>query len=1220
MGGGLVWFIYFFSTPIMKSSFKQSRYALRDRPSVSYRGGVVAQQSVADQDVAQCDGNRPIDGGRTFACHICGSTCPTSRGIKIHMSRVHKVKEEGGRSMARAASTEAIPSAQSEDSAQHHKNPFWTSDFSHKSKILPSEQIKSCVRKPALRLPHLNDAKAWGLLEEAIMVKVDDVMKAGGDGAPQKMIALEDHIYSVCAKLHGTREEKSASHVKAAPSKRRRPRELVLLAKQKTQLRREWRIAKAAGLDTRELHRKLMGVVRAHSQLVRLVKSSREKGLEKQERERFLKDPQRFARELFHPPAVGKPEFGKEAADAFFSKQFADSDRSFEYKPLEGLPRPPRPKTPFRVGCITDREFGHVLRKKKNGSAPGMNGIPYTVYKRCPRVATVLLNIFRAVWERREIPSSWQVGRVTLIPKSGDNSDPGLMRDITVLNVEGRLFWAVFQRRLASFLVENEYLPRAVQKAFLENVAGCVEHATTLGEALKDARRRTRQVVVAWLDLKNAYGSVRHSMIQFALKWYHIPRRVVELFVNYVEGIFLQVQANGWVSEWFGLEIGVPKGCTASTIVFDLAFQLVLDMHRFFCKNKATGYELESGVCVQAPAYADDVALAERSPEAAQASLSAFDEGLQWTVTMELKPVKCKTLAFRKFEVGGYKSFDAKLSLRGTTLPFIGDEIFFYLGRGFQADGKEDCVFGRLEKKAEADLGKVDQTRLTGPQKAWIADTFVIARLCWSLMIHNFAITVVGRLRARVHRCFRKWVGLAKAADGNVLYRSNTNYGLGLKDVSELCRRLQIVKWHIMRNSLDVVAQKMFSHRLALDKRGHVGTGRDSSPCLELAEALYAIKCEDMVGPGNVGRAGLGSIKRKKVSERERVKNFLRREEEAKRTVAALEYKAQNDWVVWGVNISSLMERDLNWKKVLFQYSEKLLRFTVNAIQGTLPSPDNLMRWNKAAEFHCGCCGKKGATSRHILVGCPWVHQVEHRLPTGSRYTFRHNQILRAIARELAAFADKVNASPVCSEPAATGPASDRQPLIEFCKRNKRRRRRPAKVDKNRGWLWGPSRDWQCAFHLSEWGLREDKAYSFPADVCVTDLCPDGYVISRSAKRIVIVELTSPWEEKLAHWHKVKSDKYDIGICKDAAAAGWDVFKLVLEVGARGFVPPSFGTDLRKVGMEWPQIKSLQSAVTDAARKASFVIFINRFNQKFLPWGPAFQSVPPPPQEDAHFV
>ena len=41
--------------------------------------------------------------------------------------------------------------------------------------------------------------------------------------------------------------------------------------------------------------------------------------------------------------------------------------------------------------------------------------------------------------------------------------------------------------------------------------------------ALRDATRANRTIIITWLDLANAYGSVRHNIIRVALSLFHVP-------------------------------------------------------------------------------------------------------------------------------------------------------------------------------------------------------------------------------------------------------------------------------------------------------------------------------------------------------------------------------------------------------------------------------------------------------------------------------------------------------------------------------------------------------------------------------------------------------------------------------------------------------------------------------------------------------------------------
>ena len=97
------------------------------------------------------------------------------------------------------------------------------------------------------------------------------------------------------------------------------------------------------------------------------------------------------------------------------------------------------------------------------------------------------------------------------------------MRPISVLNVEGRIFFTIYQSKVASYMLKNNYIRQSVQKAFLEDVAGCIEHTTLLSEAFRDAHERRRSICVAWIDIANAYGSIRHSSVCIAVVPYPHP-------------------------------------------------------------------------------------------------------------------------------------------------------------------------------------------------------------------------------------------------------------------------------------------------------------------------------------------------------------------------------------------------------------------------------------------------------------------------------------------------------------------------------------------------------------------------------------------------------------------------------------------------------------------------------------------------------------------------
>ena len=292
-------------------------------------------------------------------------------------------------------------------------------------------------------------------------------------------------------------------------------------------------------------------------------------------------------------------------------------------------------------------------------------------------------------------------------------------------------------------------------------------------------------------------------------------------------------------------------------------------------------------------------------------------------------------------------------------------------------------------------------------------------------------------------------------------------------------------------------------------------------------------------------------------------------------------YEIQAKWLSVGI--------DLTWKKMLYQCSDRLLKFIVNAIPGWLPSPDNLRRWNAPGIHRCGLCGKVNATLAHLLCGCPWVREVENKSDREDRYTWRHNCILAILAEAIKHKLKQINGSPLANT----------TPLVPFVRAGEKAPTSVAGQQRTPASLLSHARDWEADFDLPEYRTN-GSVFAFPYEVCATTLRIDAYITSRASKTCIAgPELTAPMEENMDQWHKTKTDKYNSLRFTDAK--DWRVHTLVLEVGARGFIPPSFRGCLRKLGFNFSEIKILSNACSLMAQRCSYIIFINRGNKLFVP-------------------
>ena len=246
------------------------------------------------------------------------------------------------------------------------------------------------------------------------------------------------------------------------------------------------------------------------------------------------------------------------------------------------------------------------------------------------------------------------------------------------------------------------------------------------------------------------------------------------------------------------------------------------------------------------------------------------------------------------------------------------------------------------------------------------------------------------------------------------------------------------------------------------------------------------------------------------------------------------DYTMQTDWLRM---IDKVISVDFTWQKLIYGYSSRLLRFIINVRANTLPTPDNLRRWNIKGGNHCGLCGKEAVTIGHILNGCQWVLRKE-RIGAEHRFTWRHNSVLCVLVNSICEKAKAANQAPPRTKVSG----------IKFVKAGKRYIKKTKRLESFG--ILEKAKDWRMDCDLAE--LHPHGPYMFPHSVIPTPLKPDMYIASVSSKTAIIIELTCPNDENISKWRKLKKANY-AHLCH-SQNKGWDIYLYTLEVGSKGFI------------------------------------------------------------------
>ena len=201
------------------------------------------------------------------------------------------------------------------------------------------------------------------------------------------------------------------------------------------------------------------------------------------------------------------------------------------------------------------------------------------------------------------------------------------------------------------------------------------------------------------------------------------------------------------------------------------------------------------------------------------------------------------------------------------------------------------------------------------------------------------------------------------------------------------------------------------------------------------------------------------------------------------------------DLVVQGrfLDLLSMESNCMIWKSIMYNLPVKVLKFLVNAVSDTVNTRANLLRWGKSTTSkcrHCDCV----ETLNHVLNCCSVF------LSQG-RYTWRHNNVLKCFVEMITE-----SISP------------------------------DTKILHDIPYLTGYS-----------------PVSTIPLPCTQTNLKPDLCIYDENSKKIMIMELTVPFELGIEKAHQYKVNKYS-SLVTDIRNNNYEVEYLAIEVGSRGFI------------------------------------------------------------------
>ena len=741
------------------------------------------------------------------------------------------------------------------------------------------------------------------------------------------------------------------------------------------------------------------------------------------------------------------------------------------------------------------------------------------------------------------------------IPKEQNSSGINQFRPISLLNVEGKIFFSVMASRLTKYLTENGYINTSVQKGGIPGVSGCLEHATMIWEAIQRAKSEKLNLDVVWLDLANAYGSVPHQMIQLALRMYHVPEDIQIMLEDYFSGFRMRFSTCSYTTDWINLEVGIAMGCTISPILFVMAMEVILKA----AEGNARPANLGGG-CYMPPlkAFMDNTTIICSNEDETRRMLERLDVLMAWC-RMKFKPKKSRSLSVRKGKVEATKTF----TVANQQIPTVSQEPVKSLGRWYDSSMKDTRRGIETAELASEGLLAINKCGLQGKYKVWCLQFMLIPKLLWPLLVYEICSTTVEAIEAKINKFTRRWLGVPPGLTDVALYCRAAKLKLPLKSILEeyKCGKARLLS--MLEDSEDPVVKTV---------QPTIKTGRKWKVVEAVDQAKECLKIKEVIGQTQTDRKGLGSSTTKWWSKaegkekRDMVINEIRLNEDSRRVQKAVQQPQQGQWTNW----DNALGKSLTWNDI-WHMAPLRISFLIRAVYDLLPSNANLVRWGKKEDPTCPLCQGRQTTA-HVLSSCKIA------LSQG-RYTWRHNRVLQ----ELATIINTARGEPTLPEENAL--------VFKTEGGTKSWHGKPIKTTNQRRCLLDGCDDWEVSADLPEWE-------SHPIIIKETRLRPDIVIHSASTQQLIMVELTIPYENRMEEAHIYKREKY-LNLTKELRDAGYKAVVMPVEVGARGFIGSSAYDLLTKLSICGKKRTKALKLLAEIAENSSRWIWSRR-NERFL--------------------
>jgi hypothetical protein len=207
-------------------------------------------------------------------------------------------------------------------------------------------------------------------------------------------------------------------------------------------------------------------------------------------------------------------------------------------------------------------------------SAPGPDGIPYSVYKKFWGIAgPIILEAWKYSAKNQSLPPSHYESIITLLPKEGkDTGDIKNWRPITLSNCDAKIITKALSIKVSKVL---DSILDPAQTAYVPGRSVADNLRANFYMKNYCLKNNVNSVLIS-LDAKKAFDSVDHKFIECTLRAYGFGEGFINIFKTLYKDIKARILINGFQSESIDIKRGVKQGDALSCAIFIICIKQTL--------------------------------------------------------------------------------------------------------------------------------------------------------------------------------------------------------------------------------------------------------------------------------------------------------------------------------------------------------------------------------------------------------------------------------------------------------------------------------------------------------------------------------------------------------------------------------------------------------------------------------------------------------------------